>query len=187
MSTMSNLRPGTSNFVARIRQILNFIRSWFYFNVRTPWVVRKGMVRIPWSVELWSPNNEIEFGRNVQFGKNCLVHCDAKFGSNVLIARNVAFVGRDDHTYNVIGKTIWDSPRGDSFKTVVEDDVWVCHGVTVVAGVKIGRGAVIAAGAVVVNDVPRYAIVGGIPARVLGMRFTDEQILQHEIMLGISD
>ena len=180
----TNIRPGRSIAVANVRQVANAIRTWLYFKLRAPWVVTKGMVRIPWSVELWSPNKDISFGKNIQFGKNGIINCDISFGDNVLIARNVSFVGRDDHTYNVIGKTIWASPRGDSYKTIVEDDVWFGHGVIVVAGVTVGRGSIIAAGAVLVKDVPKYTIVGGVPARALGKRFEDDEVIQHEKILG---
>lgn len=53
---------------------------------------------------------------------------------------------------------------------VVEDDVWLGANVVVTSGVRIGRGAIVAAGAVVTKDVPPYAIVGGVPAKVLKMR-----------------
>ena len=53
---------------------------------------------------------------------------------------------------------------------VVEDDVWVGGGSIILSGVTIGKGAVIAAGAVVNKDVPPYAIVGGVPAKVLKYR-----------------
>lgn len=133
---------------------------------------------------MWSPNREIEFGDKVQFGASCIVHCDAKFGNNVLVARNVAFVGRDDHRYDIVGKSIWDSPRGDAHKTVVEDDVWIGHGAIIISGVTIGRGSVVSAGAVVAHDVPRYSIVGGVPAKIIGRRFTDNVIRQHEEIIG---
>jgi acetyltransferase-like isoleucine patch superfamily enzyme len=55
---------------------------------------------------------------------------------------------------------------------VIEDDVWLGAGVTVMDGVRMGRGAVVAAGAVVTKEVPPYAIVGGVPARIL--RFRDK-------------
>lgn len=42
---------------------------------------------------------------------------------------------------------------------VIEDDVWLCHGVTILSGVRIGKGAVIAAGVVVSKDIPPYTIV----------------------------
>ena len=58
----------------------------------------------------------------------------------------------------------------------ISDDVWIGARATILDGVKIGQGAVIAAGAVVANDVPPYAIVGGVPAHVIRFRFCQEVI-----------
>lgn len=184
MEKISNIRPGRSPLIGRLRLYANFIRSKIYFAIRAPWVIHSGLVRIPWNVSLWSPHRDIKLGNRVQFGKNCIVHCDAEFGSNILIARNVSFIGRDDHKTNLLGKTIWDSPRGDSFKTFVQDDVWIGHGAIILAGVTIGRGAVIAAGSLVVNDVQPYSIVGGVPAKIISWRFSEEEIKMHEQILG---
>jgi acetyltransferase-like isoleucine patch superfamily enzyme len=52
----------------------------------------------------------------------------------------------------------------------IEDDCWIGAGAAILAGVRIGRGAIVAAGAVVRHDVPPGAIVGGVPARVLKLR-----------------
>jgi acetyltransferase-like isoleucine patch superfamily enzyme len=57
---------------------------------------------------------------------------------------------------------------------VVDDDVWIGYGATIMSGVHIGKGAVIASGAVVVKDVPPYAIVGGVPAKVIKYRFPED-------------
>lgn len=63
---------------------------------------------------------------------------------------------------------------------VIEDDVWVGANVTILKGVTIGRGSVVAAGAVVTRSCPPYSIIGGVPAKVLKMRFTPEEIEEHE-------
>ncbi len=57
---------------------------------------------------------------------------------------------------------------------VIEEDCWLGAGVTVVDGVRIGRGSIIAAGAVVTRDVVAETIVAGVPAKSLGPRFPDE-------------
>ncbi|MBP1849007.1 CatB-related O-acetyltransferase [Rhizobium halophytocola] len=60
--------------------------------------------------------------------------------------------------------------------TVLGHDVWLGHEAVVMPGVTIGHGAIIAARAVVARDVPPYAVVGGNPARLIRMRFTEDQI-----------
>jgi chloramphenicol O-acetyltransferase type B len=65
------------------------------------------------------------------------------------------------------------SSRGD---VVIGNDVWLARASTILSGVTIGDGAVVAAQAVVVRDVPPYAIVGGNPARVLRIRFAEEHV-----------
>ena len=57
---------------------------------------------------------------------------------------------------------------------IVEDDVWIGRGSTILSGVTVGKGAVIGAESVVVHDVPPYAIVAGNPARFIRYRFDTE-------------
>lgn len=67
-----------------------------------------------------------------------------------------------------------DKERQISFR--IGNDVWVGERVQFLEGVTVGDGAIIAAGAVVTKDVPPYAIVGGVPAKVIRYRFSQEQI-----------
>ena len=90
-----------------------------------------------------------------------------------------------DHRSDIIGKymiEITDSEKRseDDLDVVIEDDVWVGTGAIILKGVTIGRGSIIAAGALITKDVPPYSIVGGVPARVIKMRFTPEEIKRHE-------
>ena len=61
----------------------------------------------------------------------------------------------------------------------IEDDVWLGSGVVITDGVHIGKGSVVAAGAVVTEDVPAHAVVGGIPARVI-RAIDKQQVLESE-------
>jgi acetyltransferase-like isoleucine patch superfamily enzyme len=104
-------------------------------------------------------------------------------GNYVSVANNVTFLLGANHRLGLIttypidrlnpAKTTTDSnDRGD---LTIGNDVWIGYGAVLLGGVTIGDGAIIAAGAVVVDDVPPYAIVGGVPARVLKYRFGEQE------------
>lgn len=59
---------------------------------------------------------------------------------------------------------------------IIGNDCWINSNVTIISGVTIGDGAIVLTGAVVTKDVPPYAIVGGIPARVLRYRYSSEDV-----------
>ncbi len=129
------------------------------------------------------PSKHLVIGNSVGIGHNGVFLADVEIGNKVLIASNVAFLNSMEHRCEIIGKMIWDSGQGATQKIVVEDDVWIGHAAILLSPLRIGRGAIVAAGSVVTADVPSYAIVGGVPARTLKMRFTAEQILEHERIL----
>lgn len=70
---------------------------------------------------------------------------------------------------------------------VIGEDAWVGAGTILLSHCNIGRGAVVAAGAVVSKEVPPYAVVAGIPAKIIATRFSVEQILKHESILYPSE
>ncbi len=107
-----------------------------------------------------------------------------KIGRYCSIAAEVAFLLAFDHPVNRITtypiKTYFlNRVREDAISKgdiILDDDVWVGYRATIMSGVHIGQGAVVAAGAVVTKDVPPYAIVGGVPAKVIKYRFSQELI-----------
>ena len=68
----------------------------------------------------------------------------------------------------------------DGVALTIGNDVWIGSNVTIIGGIRIGDGAIIAAGAVVNKDVPPYAIVGGVPARLIRYRFDKDTIQKLE-------
>ena len=124
--------------------------------------------------------DSIEAGDYVFIGQDAYIYANVKIGDFVMIATNVAIVG-GDHRIDVVGvpSRFTGRDRMEERLTVIEDDVWIGHGCIIIAGVKIGRGAVIAAGSVVTKDVEPYAIVGGIPAKMIKYRFSPEQQKEH--------
>ena len=63
-----------------------------------------------------------------------------------------------------------------SFDCEIGNDVWICEGVFINGGIHIADGAVVLAHAVVTQDVPPYAIVGGVPAKIIGYRYDEATI-----------
>jgi len=116
-------------------------------------------------LEVRDPQN-IELGNNVVLNRGVLL--DGRggkliIGDNVDIAQEVVIwtLGHDAH----------DDHHGSVGAPVtIEDYAWIGHRAIILPGVRIGRGAVVGAGAVVAKDVPPMAIVGGVPAEIIGQR-----------------
>lgn len=131
----------------------------------------------------------IFIGPNCQIGENLYVSATgAKFivKGNCAIAEGLT-VMTGNHA-RLVGCFVSDvtrknKPKGLNKDVVIEKDVWIGCNVTLLSGVRIGRGSTIAAGAVVNKDVPPYSIVGGVPARVIKFYWSIDQIVEHEAVL----
>lgn len=179
----TNVPKGMGRLTFIIRYLLNYFRTWYFFHVKFPWVKYDGFVRV--LAHTAFAKRDIKIGNRVQFGKYCSIAADVHFGNNVLLAGRVCFVGRLDHSFDVPGQYIWDGKRGDDGIAIVEDDVWLGHRVTVVGGVKIGKGSIVAAGSVVNKDIPPCEIWGGVPAKKIRNRFLNDVDQQkHLAFLG---
>lgn len=109
-------------------------------------------------------------------GKFCSIACGAKFLMN---GGNHSLSSLTTYPFPILGEE-WrrDWPVSDAWDhkgdIIVGNDVWIGYEAAVLAGVRIGDGAIVAARSVVTRDVPPYAIVGGSPAKVIRRRFSDE-------------
>ncbi len=166
-----------------MRQFLNWVRNIILFHVLYRWIEYGKNVHVQFSTTFFSPNKRIVLGDDVGIGHYCVINTDVVIGNHVMLASHVGLIARDAHTIDVIGTPMFKAPRGDKHSIVINDDVWIGFGAIVLSGVRIHRGAIIAAGALVTEDVPAYSMVAGVPARVVKMRFTPEQIVEHESIL----
>jgi acetyltransferase-like isoleucine patch superfamily enzyme len=124
------------------------------------------------NVTIWFPEG-VSIGSGSMIGENCFLDgfSGLTIGRNVLVAHNASLIA-EDHGFASRRIPIRQQPKTRG-PVVVGDDVWIGCGARVLKGVTIGTGAIVAAGAVVTHDVPPYAIVGGVPARVIAMRPDD--------------
>lgn len=143
----------------------------------------------------FDPSDSFSYA-NIKIGNNVYIGSGATFssikeisiGNKVMFGPNVTIMG-GDHNTGEIGKYMADvkekRPEND-LPVMIDDDVWVGANVTILKGVHIHTGAIVAAGALVVKDVPEYAIVGGVPAKLLKMRFSPDELEKHKKLLAAS-
>jgi acetyltransferase-like isoleucine patch superfamily enzyme len=126
----------------------------------------------------------ISLGSHNFIGTGCWLSSKLRIGNYVMLAARVSIVG-GDHRYNVPGVPAIESGRDTNREVIIQDDVWVGHGATILHGVTIGEGSIVAAGSVVTKNVPPYSIVGGVPAKFIKKRFEDpKDILRHQASLA---
>ena len=118
-------------------------------------------------------------------GKFCSIACGAKFlfnsANHTLKSLSTYPFALLFDEWNMNKKDVasgWDN-KGD---IVIGNDVWIGYKAIILAGVKIGDGAIIGTGALVTKDVPAYSIVGGVPAKIIRKRFSEDIINELEIL-----
>lgn len=132
--------------------------------------------------------NNVSVGDYSYIGTKAIIH-SATIGKFCSVAAQ-SVIGLPSHFINTIStsplfnykkngtKSSWVSQnmREIPYHVEIGNDVWIGFGSLIVGSVKVGDGAVVASGAVVTKDVPPYAIVGGVPAKVIRYRFSQEII-----------
>ena len=112
------------------------------------------------------------FGRGVTLGDRSGIGINASIGEQTHIGSDV-MMGPDcviytrNHRFDRLDIPMREQGYGPVEPVVIGDDCWIGGRVTILPGVHVGNGAVIAAGAVVTKDVPPYAVVGGVPAKII--------------------
>lgn len=134
-----------------------------------------------------SGRNHIYLGRNVNIDWNNVLYATkgrfvmgddsgAAGGLTVVTDNHVVEIGREIHEQG--------NDNLQAGEVIVEESVWLAANVTLLSGTHIGRGAIIGAGTVLRScKVPPYAIVVGNPGKVIGFRYTPENIIAHEMKL----
>jgi len=116
-------------------------------------------------------DGRLVMGDHVSFNSNVYVNAcggEITIGNDVMIGPNVV-LRSTDHITDSRDRLIREQ-GSTAGRIVIEDDVWLAANVTIVGGVRIGRGAVVAANAVVTRDVDPYIIVGGVLAKPIKVR-----------------
>jgi acetyltransferase-like isoleucine patch superfamily enzyme len=114
----------------------------------------------------------IAIGDHANLGLGCVILSESQVsvGDSCLFAAHCYLVAGGNHDFSRTDIPIIQQPSVSRGGIRIEPNVWLGARVTVIDGVTIGRDAVVAAGAVVTRDVPPFAVVAGVPAKVVRMR-----------------
>ncbi|WP_303817218.1 CatB-related O-acetyltransferase [Selenomonas ruminantium] len=154
----------------------------FIFNIKRRFLLKKLYPKVVFDrdVNLYSKNllDEIEIGEYSYIGNGTSI-TKSKIGRYCSIGENVC-INPGEHIIEEVSTNaiFYDDPWNVLTRKSVKigNDVWIGTRAIILGDVNIGDGAIIAAGAVVTKDVPAYAIVAGVPARIIRQRFEDNKV-----------
>jgi acetyltransferase-like isoleucine patch superfamily enzyme len=111
-------------------------------------------------------------GKFCSIGPNSLIGGLGKHPTNLISTHPIFYSPTWHSSISFVRKQYYE----EFAQTIIGSDVWIGANVTVLDGIEVGCGAIIAAGAVVTKNVPDYAVIGGVPAKIIKYRFTEKEI-----------
>lgn len=111
----------------------------------------------------------------------------AAIGLTVITGGHMSIIGMHFKQVTNKVKDRYDVNHKYDNNITVGEDCWIASNVSLLSGVSVGRGCIIGSGSVIRTNVPPYAITFGNPAKIVGFRFTPEEIVEHEKVLYPED
>lgn len=122
-------------------------------------------------------------GDYAYFGPKCSFNGPVVIGALTMLSSEVQVIGQDHDSANAQCPMRLAFPQHPRPVTIIEADCWIGSRVTIMEGVRIGRGSVVGAASVVTKSIPPYSIAVGSPAKVIRKRFDDETCSKHDELL----
>lgn len=148
-------------------------------------------------VIVYNPNNLVMEESTNLYPGSVIMNTRAKFvlkkwsgaaiGLLVVTGNHMSIVGKHMKQVSDKDKDLLDINHKMDQDVIVDEDVWIGSRVTLLAGSHIGRGCEVGSNTVIRGSIPPYSIVVGNPAKIVGFRFTPEEIIEHEKSLYSSE
>lgn len=157
---IKHLPASTNKFTLWIRKVRSYIASKCFDSCGKYINIEKGAS--------FGTGKGISIGNNSGIGVNSRVHGPLYIGNDVMMGPDVVIL-TNSHAFADLSLPMR-CQEGTVSPVHIGDDVWIGTRVIILPGVSIGNGVIIGAGAVVTKDIPDYAIVGGVPAKIIRYR-----------------
>jgi acetyltransferase-like isoleucine patch superfamily enzyme len=134
----------------------------------------------------FGPNSRVKgawFGNFSSFGHSAAFNGPVVVGDLTMLSSQVEVIGNDHVASDPAVPMRVNFPDTPRPVTIIEADCWIGARVTIMEGVRIGRGSIVGAGCVVTKSIPPYSVVAGVPGRVIRQRFDEEATRAHDLLL----
>lgn len=167
--------------IKAIGYLIYICTSWMpHYQLGYKWPIARQIRRIAAKLMFDHCGGKVDIGRKISFsskvslgdrsgiGDESYFIGEVHIGDDVMMGARCAFIA-SNHNYKDVAIPM--NLQGGTDKPIhIGNNVWLGYGVIVLAGVTISDGAVIAAGSIVTKDIPQNTIVGGAPAKIIGIR-----------------